>query len=226
MTPEQFNMLSAPFPRDAVHWRAQTLTKAGDKALALAYIDARDVMDRLDDVCGPANWQSEYFETPKGRLVCRLSIRCGDEWVTKSDGAGDTAVEGEKGAISDALKRAAVSWGIGRYLYRMASVWVPCEIAEYNGKKTWRAWKDDPWKFVRSAQPEPQAQHRQSQQPKTPPTAIDNAIGYLAGADDIDDLRRIWGNLPKDVQAVQAVIDAKDARKAALDSNQAEGKAQ
>ena len=48
-------------------------------------------------------------------------------------------------------------------------------------------------------------------------SAIDNAIGDLAGADDMDDLRRIWGNLPKDVQAVQAVIDAKDARKAALD---------
>ena len=51
---------------------------------------------------------------------------------------------------------------------------------------------------------------------KTPDASIDNAIAYLADADDLDDLRRIWGNLPKDVQAVQSVIDAKDARKAAL----------
>jgi hypothetical protein len=52
---------------------------------------------------------------------------------------------------------------------------------------------------------------------KAPVAAIDNAVAYLSGADDLDDLRRIWGNLPKDVQAVQAVIAAKDARKAALD---------
>jgi hypothetical protein len=52
---------------------------------------------------------------------------------------------------------------------------------------------------------------------KAPVVAIDNAVAYLAEASDLDDLRRIWGNLPKDVQAVQAVIDAKDARKAALD---------
>lgn len=54
------NALAAEFPHAAVSWRAQTLTKAGDKALALAYIDARDVMERLDAVCGPADWQCDY----------------------------------------------------------------------------------------------------------------------------------------------------------------------
>lgn len=128
--------LSAPFPPDQIHWRAQTLTKDKTKALALAYLDARDVMDRLDLAVGPENWQDSYVETVKGRVVCTLSIRVGDEWVSKSDGAGDTAVEGEKGGISDAFKRAAVKWGIGRYLYNLADVWAPCET--YNEK--WSKW--------------------------------------------------------------------------------------
>lgn len=138
-----FDDLSAPFPADAIHWRAQTLTSDGNKALALAYIDARDVMDRLDDAVGQENWQDTYQETPKGRLICTLSIRVGGEWISKSDGAGDTDVEGEKGAISDALKRAAVKWGIGRYLYDLGNVWAPCESKESSGKKRWLRWKPE-----------------------------------------------------------------------------------
>lgn len=150
-----FAALAAEFPRDAIHWRAQTLTKSGDKAMALAYLDARDVMDRLDDVCGPENWQDDYFETAKGRLICRLSIRVGDEWVAKSDGAGETDIEGEKGAISGALKRAAVKWGIGRYLYDMPAPWVPCDTYESGGKNRWSKWTADPWDFVRGEKPGP-----------------------------------------------------------------------
>jgi hypothetical protein len=36
-------------------------------------------------------------------------------------------MEAEKGAISDAFKRAAVMWGIGRYLYDLDSPWVQIE---------------------------------------------------------------------------------------------------
>lgn len=132
--------LAAPFPPDAIHWRAQSVNRDGNKAMALAYIDARDVMARLDQVCGPANWQDSYSETPKGRLICTLSVRIDGEWINKSDGAGDTDVEGEKGAISDALKRAAVKWGIGRYLYDMPTPWVECESYDSNGKKRWSKW--------------------------------------------------------------------------------------
>jgi hypothetical protein len=142
--------LSDEFPRSSISWRAQTVTKTGDKALALAYIDARDVMDRLDTVCGPANWQDRY-EFHGSRTICYLSIRIGDEWVTKADGAGDSDVEAEKGAISDALKRAAVKWGIGRYLYALESPWVPCETYEAGGKKHWKRWTADPWSCVRGA---------------------------------------------------------------------------
>lgn len=147
-TSEEIKALFAEFPKDAISWRAQTLTKDGDKAMALAYIDARDVMDRLDDVCGASDWQDRY-EFHGARTVCYLSIRVDNEWITKADGAGDSDVEAEKGAISDALKRAAVKWGVGRYLYDLPAPWVPCESYERNGKKYWKRWTADPWIYVK-----------------------------------------------------------------------------
>jgi hypothetical protein len=119
--------LRAPFPPDRVSWRIGSTTADKKKGMALAYIDARDVMDRLDEVCGVENWQCDYPHA-NGKTVCRIGIRIeGTDWVWKADGAGDTDVEAEKGALSDAFKRAAVRWGIGRYLYDLASPWVEIE---------------------------------------------------------------------------------------------------
>ena len=118
--------LRAPFPPDAVSWRVGSTNQDKSKGLALAYIDARDVMERLDDVVGPENWQNRYSHAAN-KTVCDLGIRIDGEWLWKANGAGDTDIEGEKGALSDALKRAAVHWGIGRYLYDLKSPWVRLE---------------------------------------------------------------------------------------------------
>ena len=123
-----FARLFAPFPPDRVSWRIGTVSKEKMVGMALAYIDARDVMERLDEVCGPAGWQCSYPHA-NGKTVCRIEIKIGGEWVGKEDGAGDTDVEAEKGALSDAFKRAAVRWGIGRYLYDLPSPWVQVEAA-------------------------------------------------------------------------------------------------
>ncbi|MCX5581463.1 Rad52/Rad22 family DNA repair protein [Kaistia terrae] len=120
--------LASPFPPAKVSWRVGSTTADKKKGLALAYIDARDVMARLDQVCGGAGWQDRYeFHGP--RTVCYLSVKIDGEWVTKADGAGDSDVEAEKGAISDAFKRAAVKWGIGRYLYDVEGPWVELRAA-------------------------------------------------------------------------------------------------
>ena len=123
-----FDALSAPFEPSTVHWRPGYIKQGGKEGIALAYVDARDVQDRLDAVCTPGGWKCEHKEVA-GRLVCTLSLRIlredgSYEWVGKEDGAGDTAIEGEKGGLSDALKRAAVQFGIARYLYRLPDVWV------------------------------------------------------------------------------------------------------
>lgn len=120
--------LQKPFPASEIEWRVGSTNGEKTKGLALAYLTARHVMERLDEVAGVGNWQDRYeFHGP--RTVCYLSLRVGDEWITKADGAGDSDVEAEKGAISDALKRAAVKWGIGRYLYNTGNIWVEIEPA-------------------------------------------------------------------------------------------------
>jgi hypothetical protein len=118
-----FEQLASPFDPSEVDWRVGSTTADKSKGMALAYIDARTVMDRLDAVCGPAGWQCRYVLNGT-KTVCELGIKCQDEWVWKSDGAGDSDIEAEKGALSDAFKRAAVRWGIGRYLYNLKSPWV------------------------------------------------------------------------------------------------------
>jgi hypothetical protein len=115
--------LKKPFLPDLISWRIGSTTKDKSKGMALAYIDARTVMQRLDEVCGPENWQCDYPHAGQ-KTVCRIGIKVGDEWIWKANGAGDSDIEAEKGALSDAFKRAAVLWGIGQYLYDLDSPWV------------------------------------------------------------------------------------------------------
>ncbi len=119
--------LAAPFDPALVSWRVGPTTKDKSKGMALAYVDSRDVMRRLDEVCGVEGWQDEYPWSDGKRVVCRIGIKIGDEWIWKADGAGDTDMEGEKGALSDAFKRAAVKFGVGRYLYNIDAPWVRIE---------------------------------------------------------------------------------------------------
>lgn len=122
-------LLSAPFHPSKISWRVGSTKADKTKGMALAYIDARDVMERLDEAVGPENWQRRYTHADK-KTICEIGIKVDSgEWVWKSDGAGDSDIEAEKGAISDAFKRAAVNWGIGRYLYDIESPWVELELA-------------------------------------------------------------------------------------------------
>lgn len=137
-----FERLAAPFRPDQVSWRVGVSNKkkrqkeTGDnfakatKGQVLAYIDARDVMDRLDEVCGPDGWQNRYTHAEK-KTICEIGVRTDDgEWVWKADGAGESDIEAEKGALSDAFKRAAVRWGVGRYLYHLPTPWVDLDERE------------------------------------------------------------------------------------------------
>jgi hypothetical protein len=118
--------LSAPFDPADVRFKPQVVS--GNRALALAYVDARVIQDRLDAVLGVEGWQDDYQCLPDGSVVCRLRLRLGDAWVTKVDvgGPSEQPDGGDrlKAAFSDALKRAAVKFGIGRYLYRLGGQWV------------------------------------------------------------------------------------------------------
>lgn len=150
--------LSAPFPADAIHWRVGATNGDKTKGIALAYIDARDVFDRFDSVVGPENWETRIEETAKGRVLCALTVL----GTTKTDGAGDTDMEGDKGGISDAIKRAAVQFGVGRYLYRLPNVWVPIKpagksyrLAETPSLPSWALPEGEAKKPAAKKKPEP-----------------------------------------------------------------------
>lgn len=97
-------------------WRVQSFSKNKPAASCVAYIDSRDVQAKLDEVCGPEGWQSDYKEV-KGNLFAGIGIKIGDEWVWKWDCGSESNIEKEKGEASDSFKRAAVKWGVGRFLY-------------------------------------------------------------------------------------------------------------
>lgn len=120
---ELLDALAAPFPEEQISWRVGAMTKDQSKGIALAYLDARDVMKRLDEVMG-VDWQCRYSHVGDKGVVCEIGLRINGEWLWRANGAGETQVEAEKGALSDAFKRAAVLWGVGRYLYDLPNVWV------------------------------------------------------------------------------------------------------
>lgn len=128
------NDLKRPFHPSKISWRVGSTNKralqkhnrdaVATKGQVLAYIDARDVMQRLDEVCG-MNWQAKYdLATEAGLLVCSIGIQFEEQWIWRANGAGGTDIEREKGMASGAFKRAASLFGIGRYIYALPSPWI------------------------------------------------------------------------------------------------------
>lgn len=125
--------LASPFAASDVEWKPGATTRDKTKGLAMAYLSSRVVQQRFDEVCGPADWRNEFREGPGGGVLCGISVRVERErpdgtteaeWVTKWDGADNSQVEAVKGGLSGAMKRAAVQWGVGRYLYDLPATWV------------------------------------------------------------------------------------------------------
>lgn len=137
--------LQAPFDAWDIEWRPQGWGKKDDNywVRVLAYVTNRAIQNRLDEVVGPTCWKNEFQDWHAGSQLCGISIFCDDgaQWITKWDGAEQTQIEAIKGGLSDAMKRAAVQWGIGRYLYRLDSTFARETSAV-------RKSKEDGWKYL------------------------------------------------------------------------------
>lgn len=112
--PDLFAALAAPFDSSEIKNRSQS-------GRQLHYITARTVMNRLDAVLGPENWWDHYVPGEKS-VLCELTIRLPDGvTLTKSDAGGYAGMadsgDDDKSGYSDAFKRAAVKFGVARYLY-------------------------------------------------------------------------------------------------------------
>ncbi len=186
--------LAEPFAATEVKWKAQVVRN--NRALAVAYVDARCVEDRLDAVFGVEGWQDNYQVLPNNGVVCKLRVKVGAEWIEKSDvgSQSEQPDEGDrlKSAFSDALKRAAVKLGIGRYLYRLPQQWVDYDSQTRQIKATPRL---PDW-----------AQPRESRQPK-------KLSAKPAGGINRDQWEQIKANLAKNQISQRKFLDHFNARR-------------
>lgn len=136
-----YSQLRQPFDLKFLKVRIGAKSKKKDKAIPLFFLDAREVRKRLTEVCGLEGWSSHEEPVVSGGKLfgvkCELSIKMPyksvkgvDVWNTKTDFGEPSNTAPLKGAASDALKRAAVNFGVGTYLYYIPNVWLP--INEYN----------------------------------------------------------------------------------------------
>ena len=131
---EILDQLREPFPASDIEWRVMRSGKKNGKiwAKVYAYVQARAIQNRLDEVFGVYGWQVEYKpvemigikkDTLHG-FLCTISILDGDKWVKKTDGSEITEFEPFKGGISGSFKRtASAGLCIGRYLYDQPTLW-------------------------------------------------------------------------------------------------------
>ena len=123
MTDKLFQELRKPFHPSIIEWKPGALNQDKTKALAMPYADLRAYQDRLDQVCG-LRWSVTF--TPWGdRIIAHLTIH----GVTRSStGEPDSQAERNEfagtAAEAQAFKRACSSFGLGRYLYSLPTLWV------------------------------------------------------------------------------------------------------
>lgn len=134
--------LSKPIPYS---WRVQSRNKDKTKAFCSAYIDARDVMRVLDEHC---TWEVQYQEIA-GFIFAGIGIMIDGEQLWRwdcgarvEDNPQDQMYDqAGKSAASDAFKRAAVMWGVGRFLYDLDMVTLNCDQygnpVDHNGNRIW-----------------------------------------------------------------------------------------
>lgn len=108
-------ILRRPFTPAAVKFKPQSKNKDNTKTMCVAFIDARLVVERLNLVC-PHLWSEQPEQVGAGLMRCHLTI----DGVTHRD-----VGEGQGKALeSDALKRAAVRFGVGVSLYAIPQMWI------------------------------------------------------------------------------------------------------
>lgn len=86
---ELYEQLGAPFPENDLEWRVQRVIAGKQNknyAIVCAYVTNRAIQERLDQTVGPANWKNEYQPWREKGVLCGISIRIENEWITKFDG--------------------------------------------------------------------------------------------------------------------------------------------
>lgn len=224
--------LAEPFPEADIEWRiAQAGRTSGGNlwAKVLCYVTNRAIQQRLDDVVGPENWTNS-FEVVEGGWICGIGIAVepqGDarfrSFLWKYDGSDPTDIESFKGGISGSMKRAAVQWGIGRYLYNMGESWADiledkkpgslyanCKVKSRTGTEDWVQFHWLPPKMPAWALPAGEAVPVPQPEPLTDPKLSFNAWiqPYVkSGQVKAADIKALLASNGGDYAATRALIE-------------------
>jgi hypothetical protein len=159
---ERVAELEVPFHPAQIEWRVTGTSQGGSRGLLMPYADPRAYTDRLNELFTPAGWTRRYtlhtsanFERDQDKkLVAKVFVTCdltihgigshsatGEEWAD-NEYAGTSAE-------AQAFKRACSCFGLGRYLYHFAGIWVDLderqrfqetpELAEWATPAGWRS---------------------------------------------------------------------------------------
>lgn len=167
-------------------WRVQRYSRKKPVAICIPYIDSRDVQNRLDDVCGPENWQDDY-KVIKDNLYAGIGIRINEVWIWKWDCGTESEVDKEKGEASDSFKRAGVKWGIGRYLYEMEVFTVRASEVKNDSNKPFPV--DEQQKRIYDLT------EYINKQRDSYPLWWNQAVEYIRNGGDIDQIKKKHGTL-------------------------------
>lgn len=130
LTPEDILALEAPLPLSAHDARAKGQNKDKTKTQYLIYIDQEGVIPLLNSIDPNWSWDvlSVHFDAKYVSVTGRLTIK-----GVSRDGVGGNSPNGAnspvsedtvKGAETDALKRAALRFGVGLYLRSAPTFWI------------------------------------------------------------------------------------------------------
>lgn len=199
-----WDALAAPFHPDDLEWKPQiTGAKNGRPwARVVPYVTARAIDDRFDLVIGPDRWAIRYKALPDGGLMAEIGVLGGSgDWIWKGDGAGPVKAGGglsesdaAKGTFSNSKKRAAVPWGVGRYLYRLESYYATVFPADSNRGRFFAKVKADQRKGISSDIP------FRWDPPDLPPWALPGGAGRPASVDPVEEAVERVKNLVSDLR--------------------------
>ncbi len=131
--------LTIPFHPNAISWRVTNKSKDGKCGCVIPYGDQRAYTDRLNDVVTPAGWTRDYkvaTVSPITRTKRDKTIQTGKVIVTcvvtikdlgSHSGTGEMWADDDNAATraeAQAFKRACSCFGLGRYFYEFAEIWV------------------------------------------------------------------------------------------------------
>lgn len=135
-------ILKAPFPRERLGVKIQTLSKEKTRAMLVLYLQHTDVQDRIEEV-DPA-WTCEVLKEERHAETVFVRSRMIIKGVARENvGEGYDP----KAAYSDALKRCAMLFGIGRYLYDSPTVWTDYQ----ESRDRYRQWSIDDYEAALGA---------------------------------------------------------------------------